>query len=86
MATSKETVKTQSTPVTYKKKDGQNDVTYRVEQIMNGFLVTKDWSSKDNKGNHEYHCEKYYSKDDPFSKTIEDKFTIMENALRKNQD
>ena len=81
-----DTAKSKETSLTYKKKDGDNSVTYRVEQILNGFLVVKDTESKDEKGNYGFKCEKYYSKENPFGKAVVDKFDIMEKALRNNED
>ena len=66
--------------ITQKDKDGKS-ISYRVEEIENGFLVTQDYEDKDKKGNWTYITKKMYHKENPFDDKIMDKFDIMKKSL-----
>jgi hypothetical protein len=48
-----------------RKRDGDTSNTITVEQIENGFLITKNKEWKDKKSEWHYECKKYYSEKNP---------------------
>lgn len=57
----------------------KKDIRVNVEEIKNGFLITKTIDGRDAKGNYQYITEKYFSADNPLeiksdNKTLADLF------------
>jgi len=59
--------------------DGK-DVSYRIEEIENGYIICENKSWQEGE---EFHSEsrKYYSKDNPFAKEAENMYDIMKSAM-----
>jgi len=55
------------------KDDKKQDIRVSVEEIKNGFLITKNIEGKDTKGNWQYLTEKWYSDSNPLTINTENK-------------
>ena len=65
--------------LTTKGKDGE-DISWRIEEIENGYIVEKQWVEK-TKGNTEWKTKKYFSDDNPLDSFKPD-LDVIENSLK----
>lgn len=65
--------------LTNRDKDG-DEVRITVEEISNGYLITKTMDYKDKEGNYKCKTKKFFSKEDPFEESF-DMFSIMKASI-----
>lgn len=71
--------------LTTKGKDGE-EISWRVEEIENGFLVSKEYNEKPKKGSDygRWVCKKYFTDKNPLDGFKPD-FDIIENSMNNKE-
>ena len=59
---------------------------YEVEEISNGFILTKTTMSKDKDGMYKHVCEKTYFKENPLDDSVINKTDKMKKALGQTDE
>lgn len=65
--------------LTTKGKDGK-DISWRIEEIENGYIVTKEWY-EDSKNGNSWKTKKYFTDENPLE-SFKPNMDIIENSLK----
>ena len=66
--------------LTTKGKDGK-DISWRIEEIENGYIVTKEWYEETKEEGSNWKTKKYFSDDNPLDSFKPD-LDVIENSLK----
>ena len=66
--------------LTTKSKDG-TDISWKIEEIENGYIVTKEWYEKSKNGDSNWKTKKYFTDDNPLEGFKPD-LDVIENSLK----
>ena len=66
--------------LTTKSKDG-TDISWRIEEIDNGYIVTKEWYKKTKNGDSNRKTKRYFTDDNPLEGFKPD-LDVIENSLK----
>lgn len=78
-------IETSAIPTIQGKSIDGKDVTYRIKEIQNGFVVTKEYEWKDKDGEHQYVCKEYFIKTNPVQKEADNMFDIIQGAIESTE-
>jgi len=66
--------------LTTKGKDGK-DISWRIEEIENGYIIEKQWYEEKKNGDTTWMSKKYFSDDNPLD-SFKPNMDIIENSLK----
>ena len=69
--------------ITQKDSEGR-EISYRIEQIKNGFVVSANVEWNDKQGRYHSKNEKMFFEENPFDDNVMSKFDIIKKALKNS--
>ena len=69
-----------SRSLTTKSKDGK-DISWKIEEISNGYIITKEWYEETKEEGMNWKTKKYFSDDNPLE-SFKPNMDIIENSLK----